>query len=65
MVQILDLMIYVSLTTIPRRLKNLNKSIESILKQTQKPDKIFINIPKHSKTWRKHCQNIINILPGV
>ena len=38
-------MIYVSLTTIPQRVKNLNKSIESLLKQSQKPDKIFINIP--------------------
>jgi len=38
-------MIYVSLTTIPQRVKNLNKSVESLLKQSQKPDKIFINIP--------------------
>ena len=38
-------MIYVSLTTIPQRIKYLNKSIESLLKQSKKPDKIFINIP--------------------
>ena len=38
-------MIYVTLSTIPQRLKNLNKSIQSLLKQTRKPDKIFINIP--------------------
>ena len=38
-------MIYVSLSTIPPRIKNLEKSVESILKQTLKPDKIFINIP--------------------
>ena len=38
-------MIYVSISTIPQRLKNLNESVESLLKQTQKPDKIFINIP--------------------
>ena len=38
-------MIYVSLTTIPSRVKNLNKSVESLLKQTNKPDKIFVNIP--------------------
>ena len=38
-------MIYVSLSTIPQRVKNLHKSIESLLKQSQKPDKIFINIP--------------------
>ena len=39
-------MIYVSLTTIPQRIKNLHKSVESLLKQSKKPDKIFINIPK-------------------
>jgi len=38
-------MIYVSLSTIPQRLKNLNESVKSLLKQTRKPDKIFINIP--------------------
>ena len=38
-------MIYVSLSTIPQRLKNLNQSVESLLKQIRKPDKIFINIP--------------------
>ena len=38
-------MIYVSLSTIPQRLRNLNESVESLLKQTRKPDKIFINIP--------------------
>jgi len=38
-------MIYVSLTTVPQRLKSINKSVDSLLKQTHKPDKIFINIP--------------------
>jgi len=38
-------MIYVSISTIPPRLKNLNESVQSLLKQTRKPDKIFINIP--------------------
>ena len=38
-------MIYVSISTIPQRLKNLNETVESLLKQTQKPNKIFINIP--------------------
>ena len=38
-------MIYVSITTIPQRIKNLNKSVKSLLNQTRKPDKIFINIP--------------------
>ena len=38
-------MIYVSISTIPQRLKNITKSVESLLNQTKKPDKIFINIP--------------------
>ena len=38
-------MIYVTLSTIPQRLKNLNESVKSLLKQTRKPDKIFVNIP--------------------
>ena len=38
-------MIYVSLSTIPQRIKNLSTSVESLLNQTQKPDKIFVNIP--------------------
>ena len=38
-------MIYVSLSTIPQRVKNINRSVDSLLKQTKKPDKIFINIP--------------------
>ena len=39
-------MIYASLTTIPQRIKNLSKTINSLLIQTKKIDKIFINIPK-------------------
>ena len=38
-------MIYVSLSAIPQRIKYLNKTIDSLLKQSKKPDKIFINIP--------------------
>tara|TARA_Y100000590_G_scaffold60062_1_gene63877 strand:- start:712 stop:1443 length:732 start_codon:yes stop_codon:yes gene_type:complete len=38
-------MIYVSISTIPQRLKNLNETVESLLNQTLKPNKIFINIP--------------------
>ena len=38
-------MIYVSLSTIPQRVKSLNETVKSLLQQTQKPDKIFINIP--------------------
>ena len=50
-------MIYVSLTTIPNRIKNLNKSIESLLKQTKKPDKIFINIPIKYKRFEEIIDN--------
>ena len=50
-------MIYVSLTTIPKRINNLNKSVESILKQTQKPDKIFINIPTKYKRFEETIDN--------
>jgi len=46
-------MIYVSLTTIPQRIKDLNKSVESLLKQSQKPDKIFINIPFRYKRFKE------------
>jgi len=38
-------MIYVSISTIPQRLKNIKESVESLIKQTHRPDKIFINIP--------------------
>ena len=38
-------MIYVSISTIPPRIKNLGKTVQSILNQTLKADKIFINIP--------------------
>ena len=36
----------VTLTTIPARLKEINKTINSINNQTLKPKKIFLNIPK-------------------
>ena len=46
-------MIYISLTTIPQRIKDLNKSVESLLKQSQKPNKIFINIPLKYKRFNE------------
>ena len=46
-------MIYISISTIPQRLKNLNQSVESLLKQTRKPDKIFINIPYNYKRFNE------------
>ena len=44
-------MIYVSISTIPPRLKNLSETVEALLKQTRKPDKIFINIPYRYKRF--------------
>jgi len=46
-------MIYVSLTTIPRRVKYLRKTVDSLLKQTKKPDKIFLNIPLRFKRFKE------------
>ena len=46
-------MIYVSLTTIPKRIKNIKKSVDSLLGQTVKPDKIYINIPKKYKRFKE------------
>jgi len=46
-------MIYVSISTIPQRLNNLKQSIESLLNQTKKPDKIFINIPYKYKRFNE------------
>ena len=50
-------MIYVSITTIPKRIKNLNKSVESLLNQTRKPDKIFINIPFKYKRFSETIED--------
>ena len=50
-------MIYASLTIIPHRIKSLNKKIDSLLKQTKKPDKIFINIPYAYKRFSEKIEN--------
>jgi len=51
-------MIYVSTSTIPQRIKSLEKSIKSLLNQSKKPDKVFINIPykyrRFSETIKDH-----------
>ena len=46
-------MIYISISTIPQRIKNLNESIKSLLNQSKKPDKIFINIPYKYERFRE------------
>ena len=50
-------MIYVSLSTIPQRLKNLNESVKSLLKQTRRPDKIFVNIPFKYKRFSETIED--------
>ena len=50
-------MIYISISTIPQRLKHLNKSVNSLLKQTRKPDKIFVNIPYKYKRFNETVED--------
>ena len=45
------------MTTIPARERKLNKSIESLLNQSQKPDKIFINVPLKYKRFPEIIEN--------
>ena len=48
-----DKRIVVSLSTLPSRIKNIDKVIKSILKNKIKPDVIYINIPKYSKREKR------------
>ena len=50
-------MIYISISTIPQRLKHLNESINSLLNQTKKPDKIFVNIPYKYKRFSETIED--------
>ena len=43
----------VSLTTLPTRIDNINETIISIKNQTQKPDKIFLNLPHTFRRFPK------------
>jgi len=59
-----DKRVVVSLSTLPSRIKNLDKVIESIFKNKIKPDLIYINIPKYSKREKKEYnvpENLKNI----
>ena len=49
----IDLPIYISLTTIPSRISNIEKCLMSLLKQSLRPTKIFLNIPHFCK--RENC----------
>jgi len=50
-------MIYISISTIPQRIKNLYESVNSLLNQTHKPDKIFINIPFKYKRFSETIED--------
>ena len=50
-------MIYISISTIPQRLKHLKESVNSLLNQTRKPDKIFVNIPYKYKRFSETIQD--------
>ena len=44
----------VSLTTLPSRITNINKTIDSINRQTIKPDKIFLNLPNEFRRFKNY-----------
>ena len=50
-------MIYISISTIPQRLKYLIESVNSLLNQTRKPDKIFVNIPYKYKRFKETIED--------
>jgi len=50
-------MIYISISTIPQRLKHLKESVHSLLNQTRKPDKIFVNIPYKYKRFSETIED--------
>ena len=50
-------MIYISISTIPQRLKHLIESVNSLLNQTRKPDKIFVNIPYKYKRFSETIED--------
>ena len=44
-----DISFCVSMSTIPRRIDNINEVLNKINEQTLKPNKIFLNIPYNIK----------------
>lgn len=46
--------VFVSLTTIPSRLPQITRTINSLVNQSRKPDKIFLNIPRRYNLRFKH-----------
>ena len=58
-------MIYISLTTIPPRLKYIQSTINSLLYQTVNPDKIILHIPHQYDNYDIPNEDEINALTGV
>lgn len=49
--------LYVCMTTIPSRIKNIDKAIESLINQTVKPYKIILSIPKYYIRFKEHVDS--------
>ena len=45
------------ITTIPSRFNNINKTINSLLNQTRRPDKIYITIPNQYLRFKTSIAN--------
>jgi hypothetical protein len=58
-------MIYISLTTIPPRLKYIQHTINSLLGQSVKADKIILHIPFHYNNYNVPDEKEINAIKGV
>ena len=48
--------IYISMSTIPPRIKNLEPVIESLLNQSIQPERIYINIPRNYKRFNDEIE---------
>ena len=46
----------ISLTTIPQRIDNLKETLDSLINQTVKAEKIVLNLPKYCKLHKKEYQ---------
>ena len=57
--------IVISLSTIPSRIQNINKVIDSILQSDIQPDLIYLNIPKISQKENKPYSIPANLHPKV
>lgn len=58
-------MFYISLTTITPRLQFIQSTIDSLLNQSMKPDKIILHIPDHYFNYESPTQEQLAKLKGV